>query len=60
MDARFPTSAFAYVDAEFSFFTSTDTDVGADPNLRGLSYTKRTKVFQHIQTVPHGRNMHAT
>ena len=25
-----------------------------------LVYTKRTKVFQHIQTVPHGRNMHAT
>ena len=23
-------------------------------------YTKRTKVFQHVQTVPHGRNMHAT
>ena len=25
-----------------------------------LFYTKRTKVFQHVQTVPHGRNMHAT
>ena len=24
-----------------------------------LVYTKRTKVFQHVQTVP-GRNMHAT
>ena len=23
-------------------------------------YTKRTKVFVHVQTVPHGRNMHAT
>ena len=27
---------------------------------RIVIYTKRTKVFQHIQTVPHGRNMHAT
>ena len=25
-----------------------------------LIYTKRTKVFQQVQTVPHGRNMHAT
>ena len=25
-----------------------------------LLYTKRTKVFVHVQTVPHGRNMHAT
>ena len=23
-------------------------------------YTKRTKVFVHVQTMPHGRNMHAT
>ena len=23
-------------------------------------YTKRTKVFAHVQTMPHGRNMHAT
>ena len=25
-----------------------------------LVYTKRTKVFQHVQTLPHGRNLHAT
>ena len=26
----------------------------------GILYTKRTKVFVHIPTVPHGRNMRAT
>ena len=25
-----------------------------------LVYTKQTKVFVDVQTVPHGRNMHAT
>ena len=37
---------------------------GSDPpnagHLAPMVYTKWTKVFQHIQTVPHGRNMHAT
>ena len=25
-----------------------------------IEYTKHTKVFVHVPTVPHGRNMHST
>ena len=33
------------------------------PDFKGdlsMIYTKRTLLFVHVQTVPHGRNMHAT